>query len=183
MYAPNGEPPSGPIINRSCRSRNPGYCLDDTLYHRVAMKDIPSGHSSVPVKVDDNGVLYETIMVAGSMGIRARSTGVALDENDTRANSRRSHLDSSGNMIPGEHHPGAPQAEPGLDSLQPESGWFMFEKIREPEDEDAERGEVELYASDKASELNKNHTMRAPLPLSTKFKERLENWRIQPLLD
>ncbi|KAN0070194.1 protein of unknown function (DUF4419) domain containing protein [Elaphomyces granulatus] len=60
--------------------------LDDVQYHRVDTGDIPPGSASVPVKLDDNGKEYDTIMVAGS----SNSTG--------------------------------------LDTVQPESGWWMYEK-------------------------------------------------------
>lgn len=120
MYAPYGQPPSGPVEIEEPDSRNPGCCLDGTLYHRVDIDSIPSGHSSVPVKVDDDGDVYNTMMVAGSMGIRVTSSGEALDDTDTG---------------------------PGLDSLQPESGWWMFERIEAPEGEDLVAEDVDLHSS------------------------------------
>lgn len=72
-----------------------GQCstvLDDVQYHRVETQDIPTGSTSVPVKLDDNGKMYDTVMVAGSVGIKATSSG------DT------------------------------LDTVQPESGWWMYER-------------------------------------------------------
>ena len=157
MYAPHGESPSG---TGRRRARAAACCLDDTLYHIVKDKMIPSGHSSVPVKVDDNGVIYETIMVAGSMGIRVRSTGQALDDSHTYANRRNFHQDLSGRLVPVEQYLGEPQGEPGLDSLQPESGWFMFEKMGVPKNKDAQMGEVDLSASDSMSKLKKNPAMQ-----------------------
>jgi hypothetical protein len=75
--------------------------LDDVKYHRVDLSDIPNGFASVPVKVDDNGTIYHTKMLAGAIGIQATSSG------------------DSGTEDEGE--------EKKLDSLQSLSGWFMFE--------------------------------------------------------
>lgn len=114
MYAPNGEGPSGPIrLQGFDSSRNPGCQLGDTLYHRLKIKDMPSGCTSVPVKVDDNGTRYETRMVAGSVGIRVTSSGGPLAER--------------GEPEPDVHQPATPSGRTGLDSLQPESGWWMYE--------------------------------------------------------
>ena len=131
LYAPRGEPPSGPVEIQGFNSRAPGCNLDGTLYHRVDLDAIPSGHSAVPVKLDDNGDLYDTIMVAGSMGIRANSSGEPLA-------SETSTTDDS-----------APQASSRLDSIQAESGWFMFERVGEPEQTDAEVGKVKPQSSDR----------------------------------
>ena len=175
MYAPHGQPPSEQTWSRA---QIPGCCLDDTLYHRVNIKNIPSGHSSVPVKLNDNGVFYDTIMVAGSMGIHVGSTGEALDDTNTHANRYNFRLDASGRMIPVDHHPGAAQAEPGLDSLQPESGWFMFEKMGEAETKDGEMGEADPHSSDGMSELEKNSTARTPSSMSTRIKQGLRKMSV-----
>ena len=57
----------------------PGCDVDGTLYHRVDTTDIPNGYVSLPVTVDDNGVIYKTRMVAGSVGIQLRSSGLTVD--------------------------------------------------------------------------------------------------------
>lgn len=86
--------------------------LDGVRYHRIESADVPPGYASVPVKIDDNGVIYEARMVAGSVGIRMESSGVA-----------------------GERGPGGrggklrPKDEPlevGLDTVRPISGWWMY---------------------------------------------------------
>jgi hypothetical protein len=69
--------------------------LDGVQYHRVDTDDVPPGSVSVPVKLNDNGNKYDTIMVAGSVGIKATSSRGMLT---------------------------------GLDTVQPESGWWMYEK-------------------------------------------------------
>jgi len=69
LYAPHGEPPAHQALLR----------LDETVYHTVEMSRIPAGWTSVPLKIDDNGNLYETTMVAGSVAIRVSASGGSLD--------------------------------------------------------------------------------------------------------
>ncbi|MCJ1355647.1 MAG: hypothetical protein MMC33_005639 [Icmadophila ericetorum] len=136
-----------------------GSRLDATLYHQVDMDDIPAGYSSVPVNLDDNGTLYETIMVAGSVGIRVSSTNEPLDGGPYPP---RSMIYSATGLIPNPDYPPPANAEPGLDTLQPESGWFMFEKMGEKGNEDDKGGQIES-SSDKS--LEKLATM---LPIESK---------------
>lgn len=76
------------------------------MFHIVDTDKIPRGYSSVPVKLDDNGVEYDTDMLAGMVGIHAGSEG--------------------------------------LDTIQPVSGWWMYEKVsgeelKKLQDEEAEK--------------------------------------------
>jgi hypothetical protein len=100
-----------------------GCNLDGTIFHRVNTEDIPDAYVSVPVMVDDNGHKTKTRMVAGLVGIAASSSGEKLDTTNNHKYWFR-----------------APFAEPrfkditpvvgdvtGLDSLQPVSGWWMYE--------------------------------------------------------
>lgn len=80
-----------------------GCELDGVAFHKVEIDDIPAGYASVPVKLDDNGKEYDTMMLAGMVGIQASSSGHLLG--------------------------GA--SETGLDSIQPVSGWWMYEKTNE----------------------------------------------------
>lgn len=103
--------PSGPIeIHED--GHNSRTFLDVNLYHRLQLRDIPCGYCSVPVEVNDNCKMYDTVMVEGSVGIHATSTGQALEDTNT--------------------YTGPSQASPGLDSLKPESGWWMFEIPTKP---------------------------------------------------
>lgn len=102
-----------------------GCLLDDISYHQVEISLIPSGCTSVPVTINDNGTIYKTMMVAGSVGVRVTSSGKMLDE------SKRSHTggfryDEEMGMVPIVYEPPAPMGEPGLDSLQPVSGWYEY---------------------------------------------------------
>ncbi|MCJ1466314.1 hypothetical protein MMC07_004933 [Pseudocyphellaria aurata] len=74
--------------------------LDGVLYHRIDSDDVPPGFVSVPVTVDDNGMVYKTAMVAGSVAYRVESAAA-----DVRG------------RVPGQR-----------DALRPQVGWFMYEK-------------------------------------------------------
>ncbi|KAM0800503.1 hypothetical protein BDR22DRAFT_898512 [Usnea florida] len=73
--------------------------LDDVAYHRVNSGKVPSGYSSVPVTVNDNGDLFDAMMVAGSVGINCTSGGEELADGIV-----------------------------GLDTISAETGWWMFER-------------------------------------------------------
>ncbi|KAL3463508.1 hypothetical protein BJX64DRAFT_256848 [Aspergillus heterothallicus] len=98
--------------------------LRDALSRKVDMEDVPSGYASVPVKVDDNGTVYKTTMLAGLVGIQATSTGVALDRNDAAMSGRVLNVMAKA----GGSSAASPSAETGLDSIQPVAGWWMYEK-------------------------------------------------------
>ena len=73
--------------------------LDGVAYHRVDSNEIPPGYSSAPVTVVDNGVSFDAMMVAGSVGINCTSSGDEL----------------AGGRV-------------GLDTMSAETGWWMFER-------------------------------------------------------
>jgi hypothetical protein len=87
-----------------------GCELDGVTYHLVDTAEIPAGSASVPVTVNDNGVIYHTKMLAGSVGIEAKRSGSSInEENADQQGKQRS----------------------GLDTIQPVSGWIMFETAPE----------------------------------------------------
>lgn len=65
-----------------------GMKVDGVSYHRIEADEVPPGYSSVPVKVVDNGDVFDAMMVAVSVGINRTSSGDELDgglmELDTR---------------------------------------------------------------------------------------------------
>ena len=81
------------------KAKQPLLVLDGMSYDRVDSNKVPAGHSSVPVKLIDNGVEYEAMMVAGSVGLCCTSSGREVD--------------------------GDPK---GLDTISMETGWWIFEK-------------------------------------------------------
>jgi hypothetical protein len=95
----------------NCRAP-PVLELDGKKFHCVSTKDVPPGFASVPVEIDDNGIRIHTRMVAGSVGLRVSSSGELLEGK----NGKR---------------------EAGLDTLQPESGWWIYERIDKEKNESA----------------------------------------------
>lgn len=107
LYAPEGKAPKGKMRLEQRDFRSPGCELDGTLYPRLSIDHIPVGFASVPVEVDDNGKRFHAIMLAGSVGKQVTSSGEMLDDG---RGSRR------------------PFGRPDLDSLQPLTGWWMYER-------------------------------------------------------
>jgi hypothetical protein len=84
--------------------------LDGVKYHTIDTHDIPNGFADVPVKVNDNGKIHETKMVAGSLGVQ---------------------IDKSGDKGEG--------GEEKWDSLRSVSGWVMYEVKSKEEIEKAKK--------------------------------------------
>ena len=95
--------------------RNTETDLHDVLSHQVATRDVPSCYVTVPVKVEDgpNRRIYNTVMLAGLIGIQATSSGASL------AHGRNSHPSRGLSASMGNTR---------LDSIQPVSAWLMYEK-------------------------------------------------------
>ena len=96
--------------------------INGAEYHQLDIAQIPVGYVSVPVKVDDNGHEIKTRMVAGSVGIAVWSSGDKLDTSQTHAHWKRPGFQR-------EYVPMKPEVGlmTGLDTLQPVSGWWMYE--------------------------------------------------------
>ncbi|KAF4556854.1 Hypothetical protein D9617_1g087360 [Elsinoe fawcettii] len=86
--------------------------LDGITYYAVKLNDVPSGFASAPVTVNDNGKMYKTKMLAGSVGMVVSCSGELTTEIERR---EQRYVMS-----------GTPE---GLapDSVQPLSAWFMYE--------------------------------------------------------
>jgi hypothetical protein len=129
LYAPYGKPPTRQTLLR----------LDEIVYHTVEMSKIPAGWTSVPLKVNDDGNIYETTMVAGSVAMRVSTSGEPLDV--TPRGYRSVSLGSQDVASV----PAVPQV--GLDSLQPESGWWIFERLDAGGDTEEEAALVGPHAN------------------------------------
>ena len=112
---------------------SPGCDIDGTLYHRVDTNDIPEGYVSLPVTVDDNGVIHKSRMVAGSVGIQLRSSGLPVDESQV-----------------GNHGPGGYPVN--LDTIQPVSGWWIYEIVDDVKGGNDRREVIDSVSSHKARE-------------------------------
>ncbi|KAI0144370.1 hypothetical protein GGR57DRAFT_333396 [Xylariaceae sp. FL1272] len=104
-------------------SQASGCQVNGTGYDKLNMDAIPVGYVSVPVTVNDNGCKIKTRMVAGSVGIAASSSGDKLDTSRTHA---RGYHFLGGQMQPATVEPEVGDAT-GQDTLQPVSGWWMYE--------------------------------------------------------
>ncbi|OJI97963.1 hypothetical protein ASPVEDRAFT_79635 [Aspergillus versicolor CBS 583.65] len=107
--------------------------LEDAVSRRVDTSDIPSGFASVPVTVKAEGREYEAMMVAGLIGIQATSSGAMLDGTRDHKDSNAYRYDEDEDSKPIAYSISPPTEEPGLDSIQPLSGWLMYEKSRAEE--------------------------------------------------
>lgn len=115
MYRETIHPKSTPEFE----TRNTKMGLDDALSRRIDIDDIPSAFASVPVAVNDNGANYDTMMVAGLIGIQATPSG-------TMSDGSKHHNDSC--LLP-------PAEEAEIDSIQPLSGWWIYERQAVEENE------------------------------------------------
>ncbi|KAI1750411.1 hypothetical protein F4782DRAFT_250561 [Xylaria castorea] len=118
--------PQGPVKTYGLNARAPGCDLDGVLFHRVDTNNIPEGFVSVPVTVSDHGVIYQTRMVAGLVGIEVSSSGEFLDESSAHKDPRSAPSWENGRWTTIRSQVGETT---GLDSIRPFSGWWMYEVL------------------------------------------------------
>ncbi|PVH74854.1 hypothetical protein DL98DRAFT_385132, partial [Cadophora sp. DSE1049] len=92
-YNPGDKPEMG-----SMRRPTPVLQLDDARYHRIETDAVPPGWASVPVKLNDDGIETDCVMMAGLVGTKYSSSGQELHR----------------------------KTETGLDTLSIETGWWMY---------------------------------------------------------
>ena len=111
--------------------------LDGIVYPTIDSSDVPSGTASVPVKLDDNGNIHPCVMVAGSVGRKLTSSGDILTPSHRSQSGVSLHQEMAARERLTDDKAGINEAagesmeekgEPGLDTLQPVSGWWIFEK-------------------------------------------------------
>ncbi|KAJ4420871.1 hypothetical protein N0V82_004050 [Gnomoniopsis sp. IMI 355080] len=140
-------------VDRDPEGRMRRFHLGGVLYPLVDLEDVPLGIASVPVRVNDMGCMYEATMVAGSVGTVASSAALSSPPSSSteEVGTARSAIQSS-NLLDvssqGEEAPAdsSDQIEPGtrieiLDTVQPLSGWWMFENT-------SDEGEIATVGKD-----------------------------------
>jgi hypothetical protein len=143
-----------------------GCDLHGVLFHKIDSEEIPNGFASVPVKVDDNGVIYRTTMVAGSVGISATSSGEMIDGTTLQTGGRMKAQISartssaSPTATPSTSPPKVGTEEPGLDSLQPVSGWWMY--VRKPDSVVQDREKEMKQIQEKLDEMKLDLSRKRP---------------------
>lgn len=119
----------------TAKSCSPGRGRSNTLfkdvqYPTVDTDKVPAGFASVPVTVNDNGDEYNATMLAGSVGILASLTPSTSPLGQARQalSSWASHLRTTIRVDDTEQTE-AENRPQILNTLQPLSGWWIFENI------------------------------------------------------
>jgi hypothetical protein len=123
--------PEGPVELDDDDPNKTGCILDGVKYHRINSMKIPVGWVSCPLTVHDDGAEYRAALVAGSLAIRLTSSGEPLDPR-LSDNCNKVTIDESGRRIADGtadrgNNQESPGGEPVLDTLQPMTGWFLYE--------------------------------------------------------
>ncbi|KAF3912747.1 hypothetical protein ABW20_dc0101823 [Dactylellina cionopaga] len=87
--------------------------MDDVVYGVIDTNDVVGAYAYVPVKLDDNGVLFDTLMVAGMVAIEARPTverDEKWEENNRKLRAEEKEYDG-----------------PVCSVIQPTAGWWIFD--------------------------------------------------------
>ncbi len=75
LYTLGSNPPAAPTAEMSSMgSPTPVLQLDDARYHRIETEDVAPAWADVPVQLNDDGVIYPCVMVAGLVGMSVTSS-------------------------------------------------------------------------------------------------------------
>ena len=96
--------------------------FDSSIYPRINTYHRTNGFMSVPVKVDDNGKIYSTRMVGGSVGLHWTRSSYSLE----KSLSRQDHKLFCGNVAIGTKRVRSAGGM-GLDTVKPALGWWMYD--------------------------------------------------------
>lgn len=67
-------------------------------------------------------------MVSGSFGIEVTSSGGMLDGGADHDDDDSYEIHDDGELVSHQYTSGVPTEQPGLDTVQPLSGWLMYER-------------------------------------------------------
>ena len=149
------------------------FRLDLDRFHTVDSEDIPNGYSSVPVTVDDNGTIYHTRMVAGSVGMQAWSSRQPIDISCGHNNGRSYNIGPDGEPILDSVQPQVGH-QTGIDSIQPVSGWWMYEVSAAAEAEWKEIQDMEQSWTLMRQKKEKFRTEQETMERKSKLREILD---------
>lgn len=136
FHRPGHNPGPKSEMDGGMGSPTPVLQLDATRYHRIETSDVPNAWTSVPVTLDDNGVISYCIMGAGLVGFSAKKRGEAGDTPNQPANDRREN--APGILSQNENSPRVSDTN----TIAPESGWWICEQ----------KGEEQLKAEKEAAQ-------------------------------
>ncbi|KAG5809005.1 hypothetical protein H9Q74_011489 [Fusarium xylarioides] len=107
--------------------RNEKDVLAGVAYPSVDIDDVPVGVASVPVKINDNGNIISSKMVAGSFGIQV--TTQTEEDPTEKTSSARDDLRTRLRSLDGSQQQSTEGtgSDSELNAIQPLSGWLMYE--------------------------------------------------------
>jgi hypothetical protein len=79
---------SAPSVGASSKRRS-RLTLDGVTYHRTETFDVPCGFAQVDVKLDDNGLEFDTVLTAGLVGAQVCDSGDKTLSQDGKRDSAR----------------------------------------------------------------------------------------------
>lgn len=114
LHQPGTNPPSLPTLRQMLRS-SPIFSMDGTSYHRIETTDIPVAYVSVPMTIEEqDGTKHDARITAGLVGMALSSSGEPVEPQNT------------GMYMTQQQQQTTNDDGTGLDTVQPESGWFVY---------------------------------------------------------
>lgn len=105
------------------------------------------------MRLNDNGKIYNAKNMAGMVGNKATSSGQILDETDDDIELHPLHIRSSGELLQREYTTAIRPEQEVLDSIQPVSGWWIYEP-EDPGMEEARQAEKKAIDDEVAAMEN-----------------------------